>query len=420
MSARSVVVILCLVPVCIAVPAVATAQWSEPGIMWDDGWDDPRALDIDDSGTRLVTLIPASGADENSRSIEVTEKVAGVWQTPVVLAQNGHYSDDIFQFMPQITTPILSGDGETIAFLGYTGSDYAVYVSDRQDGSWNPPTALPTGLDSHHYWLSLSRDGDTLALSNYPFMGDLHLYVMHRDAQVWGAPVQVDSNNMGGQYPSLSADGTRLVWVSDAKLVYAEAEEGVWGAPQFLTDNLWSEFQVRYPQLAADGASLFYWYVTLEDNGSSYTEVAQDLYVMRRQSGVWLDPEKVNGDPVTPAMDIVVAATADEHATRLVYTRSVIHDDVIDSSNIEVSEWQGGTDWLVTPLVVQNGYGNLNRFPKLTPDGRTLFFDGRSRYSPWVDSALWTMDTSAAPPPYPFFEDDFESGTLSAWSAAAP
>ena len=419
LSIRRHVSIICLILFCTGFPSISMAQWSEPEIVWNDAWDEPRGLDIDDSGTRLVTLNPSSGTDENNRSIEVSEQVLGAWQTPIVLAQNGHYSTEPFQQFPQITTPVISGDGETIVYLGHTGTTYAIYFSDRVGGIWTTPTALATGLDTHHHWLSLSRDGDTLALSNYPFLADLHVYVMTRDQQGWSAPVQVDSGNMGGQYPSLSADGTRLVWVGNAKVTYSRFLDGSWSAPQYLTSNDWSEYQVEYPQMAADGAALFYWYVTLEDNGGSYTKVSQDLYVMRRRGESWNAPEKVNVDPVTPANDIVVAATADKHASRLVYTRPVIHGDVIDSSNLEISEWQHGTTWSVASLVVQDGYGNYNRFPQLTPDGLSLFFDGRLRYTPsYVESALWEMETAEEPPPvYTIFSDGFESGSPTQWSA---
>ncbi len=411
--------VLCLLVLCTGVPAVSTAQWSDPGVFWSDAWDDAHGLDIDDSGTRLVTLIPYSGSDENNRSVEVSEQVLGVWQTPIVLARNGHFSDEAVQQQPQITTPVISGDGETIVYLGYTGTAYAVYISYRQEGTWTTPAVLPTGLDSYHYWLSLSRDGSTLALSNYPFSGDLHVYVMTRNQQGWGAPVQVDSGYTGGQFPSLSADGTRLVWVSNARVTYSHLQDGAWSTPQELTSNIWSEYRVEYPQMAADGASLYYWYVTLEANGASYTKVSQDLYVMRRSGDTWQAPEKVNGDPVTPAEDVVVVATADEHATRLVYTRPVIHNDVIDSSSLEVSEWQGGTSWSAASLVVEDGFGNYNRFPKLTPDGLTLLFDGRDRYTPsYVERGLWEMHTTEAPPAGDvIFNNGFESGSTSLWSA---
>ncbi len=407
----------------------AAAQWSSPALLWQDSWPDAHNLSMNDSATRLVTLIPYIGADDNSRQLMVTEKIEGVWQTPTVLATNGYYSDAAFQFLPKTTVPVMSGDGETIAYLGYTGSDYGVYVSDWLGSAWSTPVLLATGLYSHHDWLSLSADGDTLALSDYPGIGATqHVYVTTRSGGVWSAPVRVssESGDMGGCYPSLSADGRKLVWVANARLVFSEYSGGSWSAPVTLTSNTYPESYVDNPQMSGDGASIFYWLVVLEDNGSGYTAVARELYIMRREGSGWGAPQKVNSASVVPTlMDTDGPATADFRATRLVYTSPAVTTDEfgdhIYGSHLEVSEWQGGTTWAESRLVEwDGGYGNFNRFPKLTPDGLHLAYDGGVQgTSPWGTYVLLEMTTSDEPPPAPsaIFSDGFELGNTSAWSA---
>ncbi len=402
----------------------AAAQWSTPVQLWQDTWPDAHNLAIDDSATRLVTLIPYSGADENSRSLMVTEKIGGVWQTPTVLATNGVYSTAGFQFMPENTVLVMSGDGETIAYLGYTGSDYAVYVSDWLGSAWATPVLLATGLYSHHSWLSLSEDGDTLALSDYPFLDTPHVYVMTRSGGPWSAPVRVSSvtGDAGGAFPSLSADGTKLVWVANDRLAFSEYSDGSWSAPVTLVSNTYGENYVEYPQMSGDGASIFYWLVELEDNGSSLIAAARGLYIMRWEHSSWGAPQKVNSAPVVPTlMDTDGPATADYHATRLVYTSPAVDtDELIYASNLEVSEWQGGSTWSESRLVTEDGMGNWNRFPKLTPDGLHLAYDGGAQAaSPWTSYVIWEMTTSTEPPPAPsaIFSDGFELGNTSAWSA---
>lgn len=240
-----IIAVFCVLVIC-TFEAIAMANWDTPQVLWEAAWDDPTNLDIDDSGSRLVTLIPSSGPDDNSRNLMVTEKVNGTWQTPVVLASNGVYSFEIFQWMPKHTVPVISGDGETIAYLGYTGTDYMIYISDRPGAAanWSEPEVLATGLASHYYAISLSADGNTLALSNYPSIGQgfQHVYVMTRNKDgIWGQAVQVssDTGDIGGSFPSLADDGNHLVWIGNGRVVYSERRGGIWSTPQSLTSNTW-------------------------------------------------------------------------------------------------------------------------------------------------------------------------------------
>ena len=410
----------------LALPAFA--QWSEPTVLWQEAWADPHALSMDDSATRLVTMIHTSGTDIASRDLMVTEKVGGIWQTPQVLASNGIYDGSSFVFLPSNTVPVMSGDGGTIAYLGASSSTYDIYISDWTGSNWGTPVMLTTGLFSHHYWLSLSADGNVLALCNYPFMSETqHVYVTRRDGGNWNPLVQVssDTGDIGGCFPSLSADGTRLAWVANARLVFSSFYNGTWSAPVTLTSNNSFEYRVDYPQVSGDGESIYYWMLELEENGSGYTSIARELYIIRREGVGWGAPQKVNQTSVIPTlMDTDGPATADFHATRLVYTRPTFTTDgdgirTINASDLDISEWQGGTTWSESQLVAEDGWVNYNRFPKLTPDGLHLAFDGGVRNTPYVPYALWEMTTGDDPPPAPslIFKDGFESSNTSAWSS---
>ena len=72
--------------------------------------------------------------------------------------------------------------------------------------------------------------------------------------------------------------------------------------------------------------------------------------------------------------------------------------------------------------MTEDGWGNYNRFPKMTPGGLYLAYDGGVRNSPYTAYALWEMETGDDPPGDPslVFSDDFESGTTSAWTSATP
>lgn len=379
------------------------AAWSAPVVIYQETWPHVLKFDINDAGDRLVGLVPYSGSDEYTREIVVTEKVGGAWQTPVIIAQNGRYSDDSVQWMPQVTHPVISGDGSTIAYVGWNGSTNAAYVINRlPGGTWSAPVQV-NSFENTHYWISLSRDGNTLALCDYPF-GVQHVYIMTRSGGAWGAPVLIGE---GGD-PNLSEDGTQVVFIYNANLAYAQLDNGTWSTPAQLTNFNWFEYTVEFPQISADGLSLFYWLVTLVPDQGAYVRTAQDLYVLRSEGAAWGAPQKVNAEPVLPSTVSEGPAAADAHATRFIYSYPVTFTDPygevwVDSAHLKISELQPG-GWQESMLLEKNGFGNYNRWPRLTPDGTTLVFDAGIRYVEGggaVYNALWAMTTPDAPPQPP-------------------
>jgi hypothetical protein len=377
-------------------------DWGEPTVLYPETWPDPLRFSLDDTGTRLTALIPQSGSSPTTRHIVFSELVGGAWQEPVVVAENGAYSDDPFQVLPQQTHPVLSGDGATIAYVGYTGTTYAAYVVDRLDDvTWSAPALVPANLPNTHYWISLSQDGNTLALSDFPFFGIQQVYVITRQNGAWGAPQLIGT----GGNPSLSADGKKLAFGRNAQVAFTELVGGVWTAPVQLTTNDPNEFFVEYPQMSADGRAIHYWLVELVPDGKALIRTSQDLYILRRTGSDWSAPQKITPTPVLPASVTDGPAAADRYATRLIYTRPVTITDpgdghvYVDSSHLELSEGITNT-WQTTRLVAANGYGNYNKWPRLTPDGKPLVFDGGIRYrnEQVVYGALWQMTTDAAPP----------------------
>lgn len=380
--------------------------WSEPGVIYQEAWDDPLFSSFNDSNTRLVALIPDSGSDDNSRHIVVSEYNSGAWQTPVVIAQNGSYSYALYQVLPQQTHPVISGDGSTIAYVGYTGTTFGAYIVNRlSGGDWDTPQLLPTGLENTHYWISLSYDGNTLALCDYPFFGIQQVYVLTRTADVWSAPHLIGA----GGNPSLSRDGKKITFVYNARVAFAEQISGTWTAPVELTDNANDEFSAEFPQMSGDGWAIHYWLVTLVPKDSAYIRTAQDLFIIRREDSGWSAPQKVNPTPIEPVFRTEGPAAADYYATRLIYSRPItttnpIDDStVVEESELEISEWLTDT-WQATTLVESTGFNNFNTWPHLSPNGKTLVFDGGVRYNDNVPTynALWKMTTDVAPQ-FPFW-----------------
>jgi hypothetical protein len=387
--------------------------WSTPTILYPEVWPDPIYFSLSDDGARLVALIPTSGSDDNSRHLVVSESIGGVWQEPVVIAQNGAYSEALVQVQPQRTHPVISGSGRTIAYVGYTGNTFGVFVSDRaNDGVWGPPIVLNTGLANTHYWISLSRDGNTLAVSDYPYWETQHLYVITRQAGVWGVPVRVSLESgvaLGGAMPSLSEDGSRLAFIANARVMYSQKTFDGWTAPIALTPNDWPGSSAEYPQMSGSGGAIHYWTVVSFFDGYTLVRAQQNLHLMRWNGTGWDIPVQINATPILPSDVTDGPATANRYATRLVYPRPVTTTDpgngqtYVSGSHLDMSEWINET-WQTTRLVEANGFGNLNKWPRLTPLGKTLFFDGGIRYTSGlpVNGALWKMTTGIAPPSLPF------------------
>lgn len=375
------------------------ADWTDPAVFYQSTWPHPLYSDLSDDGARLVALIPYSGSDKTTRNIVATEMDGGSWKTPVVIAQNGAYSDETLQILPQVTHPVISGDGNTIAYVGYTGVTYGVYVVDRQGDAWSTPSLINTGLENTHYWISISQDGSTLALCNYPFFGTQQVYVVTRNNGTWSAPVTIGD----GRYPSLSADGKRLAYVFSVDVAFSEKINGSWTAPVNLTSYDYLKYMVDYPQMSGDGASIYYWIVTSVPSGTVSIETDQNLYVMRRTGAAWGQPQRINKERVLPAEVTKGPAAADYYANRFIFSVPVTETQGSDlfvlASNLFTTEWVNGA-WQEAPLVEYNGHGNYNKWPQLTPDGKTLTFDAGTRYIPGelpIYDALWKMTTTDAP-----------------------
>lgn len=380
----------------------APAGWGAPTQVSGATWPDLVYFSLNDDATRLVGLDRWNSSDDHSHNVMVSEFVGGAWQPPAVIAQNGVYATGAFIWMPQWTHPIISGDGNTIVYLGWTGTTNGVYVVDRlPGGSWSAPALIDTGLGNTHYWISLSQDGKTLALASYSFMAVDHVYVATRAVGGWSALVRVSAESgplEGGHNPSLSADGRKLVYIQNARATFTELIDGRWTAPvQLTTNNHWEGDQVEYPQMSGDGRAVIYWLTHLEDS----ILVSQDLYVLRRTGGAWAAPQKVNTLPNVPITDVSQApAAADRGATRLIFARAIATSGAagplslndVSSSDLRISEWRDGA-WHEAQLVATDGW-TYNRWPRLTPDGMTLTFQA-------YGDKLWQMVTDTPPEPWP-------------------
>lgn len=349
--------------------AWAVSAWTNPVIIVAQAY--LGNISVSDDGARLVAVDIVHGEDK-SRNIVVSEFSNSAWQPVQVIARNGVYDTGSFIWMPQYTHPVISGDGNTIAYVGWTGSTHAVYVVDRlPNGRWGEPVSLNTDLSNIHYWISLSRDGRTLALANYAvFFDTAQVYVTTRTSSGWSPLTRVSVLESGGSRPALSADGRRIVFIQNARVMYSERIGQHWSPPIYLTlNNHWEGASVDYPLLSSDGQSVVYWLVLSEGN----TLVSKELYVIRRTSAGWGTPERVNSRLNVPVSKTDSAVALNSQATRLIYPRALVRDNTVSASVLEVAEWTN-SGWQETTLPVAAAGETFEYGPRLTPDGMALTY----------------------------------------------
>jgi hypothetical protein len=215
-------------------PFWSTAIWTQPAFVTGYGLTHP---DIDATGVHMVAVNWYSdNRADNAKYIVYSSFAGGAWGAPSILANNAIYNTSFVQDPPRDTFPVISADGETIAYLGYNAVDnyYGLYIIDKISGLWGTPyspSSVDRCLDND---LEISGDGDTITYSNCPSLfGTMRVYVTRRVAGVWQTQVTVSS---AGAQASISADGKKIVYQNSDKIEFTEyLPDGTWSVPLVLT-----------------------------------------------------------------------------------------------------------------------------------------------------------------------------------------
>ncbi len=361
------------------------------------GWTGPNALTALTAGswykwpstsydgqTIVFLATPSTSNDVNQKQVQVIEFKNGQWTTPLLVASNGvDYSDESSAVLPEYTHPVISGNGSLIAYLGATATgdsfnpvQYDIYVVERTDTGWGTPYVLPTNFSRHDYLLDVSYDGGSIAYvyaSANIFSDTPTLYVSTRTNGTWGTPVLVSDPSKGGAYqPSLSADGTLLVWMQNNGLVFSQYNGTGWSTPQWLVNwQSTSAPTVIHPKISPNGQTIFYWLLTATQGVAT----GQDLYAMKTSQTGWGAPVKLTNTPVIPTLQYDSPPAVDSIGSRVVYQRTVQSGGVINGSYLEITELKSG-NWTVPAPLTSTTVQGFNSFPVMTPDGSTVIYTG--------------------------------------------
>lgn len=384
---------------------VYSSDWTAPSRIITTSWEagcDNKWPSIDSDGTTVVYL-NANNQSENESKIMVVEYAGGTWGEPELLAGNGHYSTDSFQWLPWQTQPVISANGYTIAYVGYEpdpvsgGGSAQIYIIDLNNGIWGAPVKLNTGMENHHYIVSLSDDGNTIAFASRPFNifgGTSVMYVSTRTGGVWGSITPLSSENEGGAFhPSLSSDGTKLIWVQNEKIYFSEKTNGSWTQGTIIAKNVYGESTLEYPVISPDGNMVSYWKVNLVSGNGSSVRQTKDLYLIQRMALGWSGARKINATTVVPGIYLDAPAGASGLFNRMIYSRGLIEGDSMNGAGLELAELIGN-NWSIKSLTA-GGYSVWDINAAFSRDGKTIIYQG-SDPSEYGCNAFWAMKTNDA------------------------
>jgi hypothetical protein len=330
---------------------------------------------------------------DNAKYIEYSSFAGGAWGAPSILADNAIYNTSFVQDPPRDTFPVISADGETIAYLGYNAVDnyYGLYIIDKTGGVWGTPyspSSVDRCLDND---LEISGDGDTITYSNCPSLfGTMRVYVTHRVAGVWQTQVTVSS---AGAQASISADGKKIVYQNSDKIEFTEyLPGGTWSVPVVLTYGYFSGYLYYFylPKISPDGNAIFFWRYQLEPSGSGNVVTGKDLYTMRRFGNTWSRPQKINGSAIVPDLITDSRAAVNQAGTRVAYSR-LIWGDPFTGSLLELTEFSGGL-WS-QPVVLTVPWEA--DYARMAADGKTIIFVHTNNSNGGVASISTTENTAS-------------------------
>ncbi len=200
--------------------------------------------------------------------------------TPVPIAQvNSEFGDYTPQVNPTGTrlyfTSVRKGgfdnQKDTVNGMNW-GED--IYFSTLIDSSWSAPQLLPEPLNSmgDDFGSSFTGDGQLMVYvkcDDDEGIGNCDLYITQLNGTKWTVPQNmgnVVNSNMWDSQPTISSDGTRIIFASTRQGGYGGMDLymtqknhlGDWGVPQNLGSTVNTPFNENGPYLAPDGKTLYY------------------------------------------------------------------------------------------------------------------------------------------------------------------
>jgi len=205
--------------------------------------------------------------------------------------------------------PVISGDGNTLAFVTELPFYDAAFYSEKRGDGWSYPQNLTQsmGFDEAIYPVALSRDGSEMILYNDDdYIGNL--YYSRMENGLW-RPATKMGENISTKYweshASFSSDGLTLYFTSNRKgghggldIYKSELEaEGKWGVPENMGNVINTPYNEECPYISEDGQTLYF------SSYGHYNMGGYDIFYSRKnKDGSWAEPVNI-GYPINTTDD---------------------------------------------------------------------------------------------------------------------
>jgi Tol biopolymer transport system component len=188
-------------------------------------------------------------------AIFYSRKTSGNWEPPVEITGELNAGTDC-------TTASLNTDGTELYLYKTDDYDGAIYVSNYADGKWSPIKKLNKNINTKYYesHASISSDGSKLYFSSNREggFGNLDIYVSEKDASgEWGP-----AKNLGPEINTPFNEDTPFITMNDSLLYFcSEGHNSMGGYDNFKSQKLPSGWRtpnnLGYPVNSADDDKFF-------------------------------------------------------------------------------------------------------------------------------------------------------------------
>jgi len=257
---------------------------------------------------KLVKESPLKGEMQNmdfvDQQIQACKNAIEYMKNPVILDKIKLPED--FSMGSVNDFPVISYDGNTIAYTERRGLSNAIFYSKRERGKWQPPVEITYEINAGEdcSTTSLNYDGTELFLYKDD-MKDGNIYsTVYKDGK-W-SPIKKLGRNVNTKFfeshACISADGRKLYFTSnredgnDLDIYVSEKQGGDWGVPKMLPKEINSPFNEDTPFMTVSDTIMFF---ASEGHNSMG---GYDIFKSIRRGDSWTSPENL-GYPVNSPGD---------------------------------------------------------------------------------------------------------------------
>jgi tetratricopeptide (TPR) repeat protein len=204
--------------------------------------------------------------------------------------------------------PVISYDGNTLAYTECRGVSNAIYFSKKERGKWQPPVEITYMINAGEDCSTSSLNNDGTELFLYKEDGeDGNIYSTKYSNDTW-TPVKKLNANINTKFfeshASISSDGKTLYFTSNRDNegsnldIYVSEKDGTgdWGVAKKLSETINTAFNEETPFISKDGSTLFF-----SSEGHS-TMGGYDVFKSVKNGDTWGKPQNL-GSPINTTDD---------------------------------------------------------------------------------------------------------------------